>query len=103
MLRIQNNLLFETFHYDVKCYISSLSKNHINTVDTWSKLEESILYLNSMAFYHKKNILCEQFLAMAPKMVGIKYSSDIVYVLLGTMQHYGHCIRDKEMIFNYTH
>ena len=31
-----------------------------------------------MAFDHKKNIMSQQFLAMAPKMVGIKYSSDIV-------------------------
>ena len=52
MLRIHNNLHFETFHYEVKCYISSLSKNHINTVDTWSKLEVIIRYLNSMAFDH---------------------------------------------------
>ena len=35
MLRIYGNFRFETFHYGVKCYISSLSKNRINTVDTW--------------------------------------------------------------------
>ena len=57
MLGIYNNLHFETFHYGVKCYISSLSKNHINTVGTWSKLEEIIWYLNFMAFDHKKIIL----------------------------------------------
>ena len=60
-----------------------MSKNRINTVDTWSKLEEIIQYLNSMAFDHKKNILSQQFLAMAPKMVGIKYSSDIVICAFG--------------------
>ena len=83
MLRIYNNLHFEIFHYGVKCYISSLSKNHINTVDTWSKLEEIIRYLNSMAFDHKKNFLSQQFLAMVPKRVGIKYSSDIVICAFG--------------------
>ena len=36
-----------------------------------------------MAFDHKKNILIQQFLAMAPKMVGIKYSSDIVICTFG--------------------
>ena len=61
MLRIYNNLRFETFHYGVKCYISSLSKNCKNTVDTWTKLEEIIQYLNSLAFDHKKNILSQQF------------------------------------------
>ena len=34
-------------------------------------------------FFHKKNILSQQFLAMAPKMVGIKYSSDIVICAFG--------------------
>ena len=83
MLRIYPNLCFEIFYYWVKCYISSLFKSHINTVDTWSKLEEIIWYLNSMAFDHKKNILSQQSLAMAPKMVGIKYSSDIVICTFG--------------------
>ena len=46
MSRIYNNLGFETFHYGVKCYISSLSKNRINTVDTRSKFQEIIQYLN---------------------------------------------------------
>ena len=58
-------------------------RNCINTVDTWSKLEEIIRYFNSMAFDHQKNILSQQFLAMAPKMVEIKYSSDIVIRVLG--------------------
>ena len=71
MSRIYNNLPFESFHYGVGCYISSLSKNRINTVDSWSKLKEIIRYLNSVAFDHKKNILIQQLLAMAPKMFGI--------------------------------
>lgn len=101
MLKIYNNLRFETFHYGVKCYISSLSKTRINTVDTWSKLEEIIRYLNSMAFDHKKNILSQQFLAMAPKMVGIKYSSDIVVHAFG---YYAWTLYNElDMIFNYPH
>ena len=51
MLRIHNKWCFETFHYGVKCYITSLLQNRTNT---WSKLEEIIQYLNSLAFYHKK-------------------------------------------------
>ena len=42
MLRIYNDLHFETFYFGVEYYISSLSKNYINTVDNWSKLEEII-------------------------------------------------------------
>ena len=84
MLRIYNNLYFETLLYYMfiykRCYIS---KTRINTVDTWSKLEEIIRYLNFMAFDHKENILSQQFLTMALKMVGIKYSSDIVICAFG--------------------
>ena len=36
-----------------------------------------------MPFDHKKNILSQQFLAMAPKIVEIKYSSDIVIHAFG--------------------
>ena len=83
MLRIYNNLHFEIFCYGVRCYISNLFKKHKNTYDTWSKFKEIIRYLNSMAFDYKKIILSQQFLAMAPKMVGIKYSSDIVIHAFG--------------------
>ena len=46
-----------------------------------------------MTFDHKKNILSQQFLAMAPKMVGIKYSSDIVIRAFG-YHATSHCIID---------
>ena len=36
-----------------------------------------------MAFDNKKNILSQQVLEMAPKMLGIKYSSDIVICAFG--------------------
>ena len=78
MLKIDKNLRLQTSHYGVNCYISSPSKIHINTVDTWSALEDIVRYLNSIAFYHKKGILSQQLSAMAPKMVEKKYSSDIV-------------------------
>ena len=85
MLRIYENLWFQTFHYEIKCYISSLSQNHINIVDTWSTLEEIIQYLNSMVFDHKKDILSQDFSAMTPKVVeltlfsnGLPKWSDIV-------------------------
>ena len=57
MLRIYKNLWFQTFHYGVKCYISNLSKNHINTIDIWSTLEGIIWNLDFMTFDHKKDIL----------------------------------------------
>lgn len=55
-----------------------LAENHMNIVDTLSTLEEIIRYLNSMGFDHKKAILSQHFLAIVPKIVGMKDSSDIV-------------------------
>ena len=40
MFSLYKNLLFQIFHYRV----SSLSENHINTVDTWSVLEEVMIF-----------------------------------------------------------
>ena len=36
VIKIYENLTFETFHYGIKCHISSLTVNRIITVDNWS-------------------------------------------------------------------
>ena len=62
--------------------MGSLSKNYINTVDTWAKLEEIILYSNSKASDYKKDILSHHFSVTAPKMVGMKYNSDTCFWII---------------------
>ena len=44
LVKILKNLHSETFHCGVKCYITSLSKNYMTTLDSWSKLEECIRF-----------------------------------------------------------
>ena len=70
--------IWKLFMMELSVILAACPKKCINTVDTWQKLEEIIRYLSFIAFDHKKNILSQQFLAMATKLVGIKYSSDIV-------------------------
>ena len=44
LVKILESLHSETFHCGVKCYITSLSKNYMTTLDSWSKLEECIRF-----------------------------------------------------------
>ena len=54
MVKIYENLQFDTFHCGVKCYVSTLSKNFVTTVKSWSILEEMIRLLNSLETGNKK-------------------------------------------------
>ena len=50
MLKIYNNLRFETFNYGVKCYISSLSKNRIKQLilgQNWLLITRKISWGNN--------------------------------------------------------
>ena len=76
LVKITEDLRFESFHYGAKCMIKSLS-NDILIVDTGSKFEEIIRYLKNMDIDHKKNILCQHYAAMG-RNVGMKYDTDIV-------------------------
>ena len=79
LVKIFEDLHFETFHYGVKCFIKSLSRNRITIVDSWSKFEEIIHFLNVMETDHKKNIIQQQISVMSAKLIGNKiYNSDVV-------------------------
>ena len=54
VVKIFEDLRFETFHFGVKCYISSLSKNRIIKLDSWSKIEEVVRFLSAMELNNKK-------------------------------------------------
>ena len=70
LVKIFDNLCFETFHCGIKCYIFSLLKNYVTTIDSWSKLEECIRFFNSLEIDNQKNVIQQQVTAMAPQTVG---------------------------------
>ena len=45
LVKIFDNLKYETFHKGVKCYVKTLSSNRINILNSWSKLEETYSYI----------------------------------------------------------
>lgn len=79
LIKIYSTLRFMVYHNGVQCYVTTLSKNKLNVLDTWSKLEEAIRFLNVMEIDHKKIVLNQQITSMAPKPVGTKlYEPDML-------------------------
>ena len=54
---ILRNLKFEAYHLGVKTIISTLSKKRITTIDRWSRIDDAVMFLNSMEIEHKKAVL----------------------------------------------
>ena len=67
-----SNFKFKSFHGGFHCFISSLSKNHITTPDCWSRVEDTIRYLNSIEVDHQRLILQDHIASMNGSEVGKK-------------------------------
>ena len=79
LVKICDNLKYETFHKGVKCYLKTLSSNRINVLNSWSKLEEIVRYLHLLPSDHKTDIIQQQITAQAPKRIGdFLYDTDII-------------------------
>ena len=79
LVKIFDTLRFETFHAGVKCFVSSLTKNRITDLDSWSKIDEVIRYLHFLELDHKKSLIQEELTAMGPVSVGKPiYSHQII-------------------------
>ena len=79
LVKIYYNLRFETYHFGIKCYIPSLSKNYITVIDSWSRLDECLRFLTVKEMDDKKKIIEQQINVMSPSTVGIKlYGPDII-------------------------
>jgi hypothetical protein len=79
IVRILTDQSLENFHLGVKCTASSLSKNRITALKTWSSLEENIRFLNCLELDDKKEIIQQQLQAMGTQHVGKPlYNSEII-------------------------
>ena len=71
LLKIYEDLRFETFQLGIKCYVNTLTRNRVIKMDKWSKFEEALNFLSSReADNNKMIVLQEQFAAMAPQKIG---------------------------------
>ena len=64
ILKIKNDISFDSYHCDVKCTVKPFSYNHIIIIDGVSCLHAAILYLNSLPIDHKKSIIIKHMLSM---------------------------------------
>ncbi len=77
LLRIfDETLQYEAYHCGVSCFITSLSKNKIQSISKWSVFNEAMRFLDNMPVSRKKNIIMEHLNAMKVPTVGERlYSS----------------------------
>ena len=64
LLKIFIDLTYNAFHCGVLCTIKSLSSCRISSLDSWSKIEEAISFLNRMEKSVKKDVIIQQISAM---------------------------------------
>ena len=79
LIKIYNDLRYETFHLGVKVYVTSLSRNRVSKLDTWSRLEEALRFINIKEVDQKLKVLQGQFDAMRATPIEQKvYSAEII-------------------------
>ena len=71
-LRINKDLTYDAFHIGIPCTISTLSRNRINSLDTWSKIDEALRFFHEKETSHHENVILEQMNNMRPPKVGEK-------------------------------
>ena len=78
LLKIFKDLNFETYHCEIKCTISTLSKSRVMTVHAWSVFEEIIRYSKNMEIDNKKCVFQEHLSGMAPTVGKRMYSQELI-------------------------
>ena len=79
VIKIFQNLHFEAFHLGIRCSISTLSKNRVSTIDSWSIFDEHLRYLSSSNIDNKTEVILQHISSMKPKVVGHKiYTPEII-------------------------
>ena len=74
VIKIFQNLPFEAFYLNIRCSISTLSKNCISTVESWSILDKLLHYFSSSNIDNKTKVILQHISSMKPKMVGKKFT-----------------------------
>ena len=60
-IKISKDLKFLAYHAGVGCYVISLWKNRVTTIDSWSKLEVAVRYLNAMSIVTRRKLSKSSF------------------------------------------
>ena len=74
-LKINKELSYESYHLGIECTITSLTKNRVQKLSTWSKVHEALRFLHHREKTRHQEVLVEQISNMAPPKVGKKLYS----------------------------
>ena len=66
LLRIKQDLTYESFDGGVKCFIVSLHASKIFRIARWSQITETLKFLNSMEVSYKTDIFHQHIKTMNP-------------------------------------
>ena len=72
LIKITDNLHFETYYYGAKNNIPTISKNRVSKINTCSILEEILRYLKSLIPGKKEIVNHEHLASMSTQCVGTK-------------------------------
>ena len=73
LIKISDNLHFETYYYCAKSNIPTLSKNRVSKINTWSILEEILRCLKSLIPGKKEIVIHEHVASMSTQCVGRRF------------------------------
>ena len=68
LLRIEEDLSYESFHGGVKCSVASLHANQVFKITRWSQIAEALRFLYCMEVSHKTEIIHQHIKAMNPNV-----------------------------------
>ena len=78
-LKISPDLSSRAYRIGIPCTIKTLSMNRMNTLNSWSRINEALRYLANTELNQHQKILIEQFDSMKPTKVGKKkYSASVL-------------------------
>ena len=79
LIKIHDDLRFETFHYGAKCTVPALVKLRVTRITVWSTFDEIVKYLVHIEPDRHKQVLNEHLSAMGPVSVACPSTQMILW------------------------
>ena len=79
MVKISNDLTYDTYHMGSKVYIGSLNTLRVKKLNSWSRFEEALRFLHFKEVGQHTKVLQQQVESMRAVPIGTKmYSTDVI-------------------------
>ena len=78
-INISQDFSYNAFHMGIKCTITTLARNRMYKLNTWSRIEEAVRFLQNKEESRQEKVLHEQMKCMEPGKVGEKvYTPEVM-------------------------